>query len=455
MKKIYPHRLLAQSLLFTLIFSSFPSSFAAEVSDPTDLYISDLSIGDYSMKLTFTAGNQGGEAGYAGFKSEGEIGKVVRNTYTLKQGSTTLYTLTQEWQDPNSQASAYRYTNSKASIENTQFANYVENLLVNGQTYQIEVCLDSGAKVPEVSDGNNCASATVVYSPNPTGDADGDGLTNQEEGYLDLDPYDPDTDGDGLTDSNEIALTLTDPHEYDTYTGDSVANDYDYDTDGDGLSNGYEIYDWAAVGTLGNFVGEGANPLNPDTDEDSLGDLWEVTYTSYGESNYCPLDVSYPDGDHDGTLDTDEDCDGDDLSNLDEYGLGTSPISADSDGDGYADGVEVSEASDPLDANSIPYTAPTLDPNGDEDGDGLKNSLEEYYGTDLYDSDTDNDFYTDYEEVSVSRPSNPLSASSTPADQYDTDGDRIKDLFDKDDDGDGRMDRYELSVGTNPRNARE
>ena len=448
MKKNPALQFLAKSLFGVLLISNIPTSLAASSSDPTDLHIQDLEIGAYSMTLTFTAGNQGGEAGYAGFRSEAELGKVVKNSFKLKQGNSTLYTSQQEWRDSNSLSGEYRYANSSTVIENTQFANYISSYLVHGQTYQIEVCLDSGSKVPESDETNNCTSATVTYSPNPTGDDDEDGLTNEEEGYLDLDPNNSDTDGDGLSDSTEISLTLTDPRVYDTDA--DGTNDYDDDTDADGLSNGYEVNDWAPVGTPGNFTGEGFNPLNFDTDEDGLNDHFEHTHSSYEANKYCPLDGTIDDGDHDGVKDGNENCDTDDWDNLTEYINGTSPILDDTDGDGFSDSYEGIQDSDPLNSTSVPYVEPVIDPNGDEDGDGLLNSQEELYGTDLYDIDSDNDFYTDYQEVSVSTPSDPLNATSTPSSQYDTDGDGQRNLFDRDDDGDGLPDTKESTIGTSP-----
>lgn len=453
MQALHLHHLLSKILLLVLLVSGVPLTFGASITDTTDLFTNNLQIEAYSMTLTFTAGNQGGEAGYSNFRSEAELGKVVRNSFKLKQGDVTLYTQEQEWRDSNSYSSEYRYTDSSTTITNTQFANYISSYLVNGQTYQIELCLDSKSKVSESNETNNCSTATVVFSPNPNGDNDGDGLTNAEEGYLGLDPENSDTDGDNLSDSTEISLTLTDPHYYDTFAGDNYANDYDYDTDMDGLSNGYEVNDWAPVGTPGNFTGEGFNPVNFDTDEDGLSDVFEFTYTNYEAEEYCPLDGTIEDGDHDGVLDTAENCDTDDLSNLEEYTYGTSPIDDDTDGDSFSDSNEVMEGSNPLDPNSFPYVEPVIDPNSDDDRDGLTYSQETTLGTDPYDADSDNDYYSDGEEVNAPRtPTDPLSPSSMPADQYDTDGDGQWDLFDRDDDGDGYTDRYEATTGTSPRN---
>jgi hypothetical protein len=48
------------------------------------------------------------------------------------------------------------------------------------------------------------------------------------------------------------------------------------------------------------------------------------------------------------------DGDQDDLINLDEFFYGTYPNDPDSDDDGFTDGYEIANGSNPLDANSIP-----------------------------------------------------------------------------------------------------
>lgn len=53
---------------------------------------------------------------------------------------------------------------------------------------------------------------------------------------------------------------------------------------------------------------------------------------------------------------SDEDTDGDGLSDAEEADLGTDPNAVDSDGDGYEDGHEVSEGTDPTDPDDGIYT---------------------------------------------------------------------------------------------------
>ena len=184
-------------------------------------------------------------------------------------------------------------------------------------------------------------------------DSDGDGIPDAVEGQTDTDGdglpdyVDGDSDGDGASDLDEGTADVD---------GDGVPNWIDADDndgplgdlDGDGLTNGFE----AELGT---------DPLDPDTDQDGLGDGQEVHETG--------TDPTVADTDGDGLLDgaelhehgtdpLDPDTDGDGLSDGDEVEEhGTLPLDADTDDDGMADGVEVEHGADPLDP--------------DTDGDGL------------------------------------------------------------------------------------
>jgi len=104
-------------------------------------------------------------------------------------------------------------------------------------------------------------------------DLDGDGVPDELESSLGLDPTNPDTNGDGVPDGLEDPdrdglstaweiLATTDPLKPDS-DGNGVS-DGDEDPDGDGLSNRRE----AAAGTL---------PLEADSDVDGWNDESEVT----------------------------------------------------------------------------------------------------------------------------------------------------------------------------------
>lgn len=145
-----------------------------------------------------------------------------------------------------------------------------------------------------------------------------------------------------------------------------------------------------------------SNPAGPripgwrrDTDRDGMPDDWEIA------EGFNPLDAS----------DAPLDADGDGLSNLNEFLLGTNPRLADTDGDGASDGYELARGSDPTSGSSLPtffnsfpigrgedfnqngisdvweiYAgAAGLNPAGDEDGDGASNIEESLAGTDPFD----------------------------------------------------------------------
>ncbi|MBN1448508.1 MAG: hypothetical protein JXA28_11305 [Bacteroidetes bacterium] len=221
----------------------------------------------------------------------------------------------------------------------------------------------------------------------PDNDIDGDGLTNDEEERLKLNPYDIDTDGDKLTDWYEQTQLGSDPRRMDT-DGDGLT-DYEeaikyrtrpdtLDTDGDGLDDAEEVQRF----TL--------DPLRPDTDGDGLSDGQEILL---------------------GTNANRIDTDGDGLPDGDEFHrYGTDPLLPDTDGDGIGDYEEVFGAA--TDASAA-----------DSDGDGLtdfeERSIER---TDPENPDTDGDGLTDFEELRITNtnPRNP-----------DTDGDGFPDGEDK------------------------
>lgn len=141
-----------------------------------------------------------------------------------------------------------------------------------------------------------------------------------------------------------------------------------------------------------------------------------------------------------------QDTDSDNLSDREEYILGTDVSVADTDGDGINDGDEVNGYSV---LTSVYTSNPTL---ADSDGDGLTDSEERTYLTDPRNSDTDGDSASDYFEVMTGGTDPTADDSATYA--ADSDGDLLTDIEETfitltdpglaDTDGDGLSDSEEL-----------
>ena len=172
-----------------------------------------------------------------------------------------------------------------------------------------------------------------------------------------------DLDDDGLRDADEALClpTMSSPLSKESTCA---------DVDGDGLDaageadKGTDPRNWDTDGD-GDPDGADTDPLNPSTtqpaDDDSDG-------VPNGADN-CPQvanpdqanmdEESLPLGDTKGDA-CDDDIDGDGLSNDQEEGREppTDPENADTDGDGFEDGHELTLLSDPTDAESTPATPP-------------------------------------------------------------------------------------------------
>jgi hypothetical protein len=197
-------------------------------------------------------------------------------------------------------------------------------------------------------------------------DTDGDGLTDRAEYQAGSDPNHADTDNDGLTDADEVWQYGTDPAAIDTdrdgmsdaYEAHAAGlsptrrDDPDADPDNDGLTNAVEM-------------ARGTSPLNPDSDNDGIGDGIECN-TRHTD----PLDR---DTDHDGIPDASETNSGTFVST---DNTGTDPTMPDSDRDGIDDGIEIENGLDPC----------TPDADQDADGDSVPNQLEIALGTDPLDA---------------------------------------------------------------------
>lgn len=181
-------------------------------------------------------------------------------------------------------------------------------------------------------------------------DSDKDGLSDQTEISLKLDPNQYDTDGGGTGDGAEILLDKTNPL--------NPADDIKKDRDRDGLPDSDEL-------VLGTSI------TSKDTDTDGLSDYEEWKFQSLG---YI------------------KDSDNDGLNDAKEKIYHTDPLHWDSDKDGVSDGAEILiDGTDALDQNSLILQ--------DSDKDGLTDAEEIIFGTDKNNADTDGDGYDDAEEI--------------------------------------------------------
>ncbi|MDR0966086.1 MAG: hypothetical protein LBM75_06240, partial [Myxococcales bacterium] len=261
-------------------------------------------------------------------------------------------------------------------------------------------------------------------------------------GHGPTNPAQADTDGDGCLDGAELSKGLN-PNN----SGDCSSTDGDTD----GLSDDLEAL-------------LGSDPNNPDTDADGLTDGAEYYGTnnegvSHGHGPTSPLK---PDTDADGLSDHAEiythgtnpnqaDTDGDGLNDGQEIRLGTDPKKKDTDGDTCEDGFEIQYGIqyglDPLNKNDCPP------PRVDRDCDGLTDAEEAQLGTNINNRDSDGDGLRDGYEMGVSFNPDPFNCPEADflSDVHNPSG-YTSNPKEKDTDDDGLDDYRERQLNTDPNN---
>lgn len=208
-------------------------------------------------------------------------------------------------------------------------------------------------------------------------DLDGDGLWDELEISMGLDPNQVDSDNDLISDGNELLNFFTDP--------------LDNDTDDDGLTDYEELalYYAAGLDPLADYDNDGEPCiLDYDSDNDNLNDKQELKgiYSPHW-GRVIKTNPSIPDTDFDGFTDYEEwQFAGNPIETMHP-----DPTNKDSDSDGLMDKFEYDWYHDSYGVfNPVPNIL-----NADVDGEGLLDGLEYMYQTDPLDIDTDGDFDLD------------------------------------------------------------
>jgi hypothetical protein len=150
----------------------------------------------------------------------------------------------------------------------------------------------------------------------PDGDCDGDGAKNRADG---------DDDNDGLADDIELSLSL-DPCVADT-DKDGVLDKWEFDCDRNGVLNRDQADDDSDLLSDEEETRIGTDPCNPDTDGDKVEDGYEYRsakdlnddeYQTPNQYLAHPYKVDYPNA---GFADANVDYDGDSLTLKEEYDL--------------------------------------------------------------------------------------------------------------------------------------
>ena len=232
-----------------------------------------------------------------------------------------------------------------------------------------------------LDDEDNCRTVVNVDQADRDGDGegdlcdndiDGDGLENEDEKDIGLDPENEDTDGDTIGDGDEVS-DASDPEDTDE---DDIIDALDPDSDDDGLFDadeaGDDLVDTEPIDTDDDGT---PNFRDSDSDDDDVDDV----------DDNCPLvantDQIDTDGDGDGD-DCDGDSDGDGLSDEEDNCVWVAnPDQNDQDDDGEGDDCDDDQDGDGV--VNVDDNCPLSDNPNQEDGDidGLGDECDPLTGT--------------------------------------------------------------------------
>lgn len=244
--------------------------------------------------------------------------------------------------EPKSAASTEASTSSSAGNSVAETEEKPAELATETKAESIEAKPAETTETAKAEDVNKVATPTVEPAPKPepvttnVDDSDKDGVPNELEKKLGLDPYMADSDKDGVSDKDELGDKPTDaPLDTDD---DGTINALDTDDDGDGDLTSNEAVDPNKDGLVADAR---------DSDQDGIPDYLDK------DSGWATLD-----DDHDG------------ISNGEEKEAGTNTSLTDSDGDGVPDNIELADKKD-SDGDGILDALDT-----DDDNDGVMTAME-------------------------------------------------------------------------------
>ena len=394
----------------------------------------------------------GVETGTGTFTSASDTGTDPLNADTDDDGASDGFEVSENFDpnDPNSNPDIPIVQPSFVPIDELAPGAYGPDLTQNGVNYQ-ENHYDGGVIINNAAQGNydvhvsgdpaplrsfdaiepmisHGNGGTAISGQNrPWGDGGGENFTVRYNGYLDMSAFSPGTynihlgaddtnffimdtvDGQVTAQHNccpqnqTTPFTITSPglFPFDNVFGEQGGGDWvDIGISGPGIVGIVAIGDTSA----------GSPPVYPigvkseDTDGDELPDAWEI---SWDDINDLTQLSGTGDFDNDGTTD------------LEELNARTNPTNDDTDGDGISDGAETGTGTfvDASDTGTDPLDS-------DTDGDGLSDGVEsnsgtfagvDDTGTSPHEVDTDGDGFEDLDEVeSLFDPTDPGSVPPIP-----------------------------------------
>ena len=277
-----------------------------------------------------------------------------------------------------------------------------------------------------ISSSNLNAKELQYASTSPqTLDSDNDGLSDRVETQLGTERYLADTDGDGINDGEEVGSNISSPHDSDN---DKRIDALDSDDDNDGLPTIFETQQDTDNDGTPNYLdtdsdndgvsdGDEAGMTSMDMDGDGIDNLLDVDSTGGQDSNGDGIDDDFelPDSNNDGQPDY-----------LDSKvkNISSRPLSKDE--------LQSLTKNNPSKKPKKELIIAQIDPNLDQDHDGIPDVVEIKIGTNPKQRDSDYDHVADALEIGI--------VIDYP---QDSDHDGIIDAMDEDDDGDGVLTRNE------------